>query len=335
MGSDMPDTPIADRKSLRRSVLRVLQLIFLFVWAVPALAQTNLRIGVLLPELGRAQTQALKGLSESLKQQGYIERKNLFLETRNAKGDRGALPAAAAELIGKKVDVLFTTGTRASTVAAAASSALPIVFVHPGDPAAAGMIKGGANLTGVAGYAMDKTEQRMALVKELIPGLREVQIFFDTNNPFSRSNLSLAQSAAKRLAIPVIERGVKSADELKTSFAGLATAAGTALFHIPDDLVEGESEFVFASARQKKLPTMFNEESWAVAGATASYGPSYLAMGRRAGQLIGTILRNPKSPLPAIERSEQFDFIVNYRIANFIGLKIAPALLKRADKVIR
>lgn len=330
----MIDSPIADCKALRRALLTSLLFYFLIA-ATGASAQPLARIGVLLPELGRAQSQALKGLSESLKQLGYVERKNLVMEMRNAKGDRGALPSAANELVARKVDVIFTTGTRASTVAAAATSALPIVFVHPGDPAAAGMLKTAANITGVAAYAMEKIDKRMSLLKELMPELRQLHIFFDSNNPFSRNNFAAAQSAAKKLAIPVIEHGIKSADELKTSFAGMAVAPGAALFHIPDDLVEGESEFIFANARKKKLPSMFNEESWAIAGATAAYGPSYLEMGRRAGVLIGSILKSPRSALPAIERAEKFDLIVNFRGADYIGLKIPPALLKRADKVIR
>lgn len=334
----MSDAPTAEHKSPRRSAARILPallLFFLLSAASRASAQPLARIGVLLPELGRAQSQALKGFSESLKQLGYVERKNLVVETRNAKGDRGALPSAAKDLIARKVDAIFTTGTRASTVAADATRTLPIVFVHPGDPATAGMLKTAANITGVAAYATEKIEKRMSLLKELMPELRELHIFFDSNNPFSRNNFAAAQGAAKNLAIPVIEHGVKSADELKSSFAGMAIAPGAALFHIPDDLVEGESEFIFANARKKKLPSMFNEESWAIAGATAAYGPSYLEMGRRAGVLIGGILKSSTGTLPAIERADRFELIVNYRGANYIGLKIPPALLKRADKVIR
>jgi len=335
----MTDAPIADCRLPRRPAPIVLVSLLFLTAVCPAAAAQTARVGVLLPELGRAQSQALKGLNESLKKLGYVERQNLILETRNAKGDRAALPAAAAELVARKVDVIFTTGTRASTVAAAATSTLPIVFVHPGDPGSAGMIKApherSANLTGVAAYAMEKVDKRMSLLKELMPELREAHIFFDSNNAFSRANFTAAQSAAKKLAIPVIERGIKSADELKTSFTGMAVAPGAALFHVPDDLVEGESEFIFANARRKKLPSMFNEESWAIAGATAAYGPSYLEMGRRAGAIVGAILSNPKSALAAIERAEKFELIVNYRNANYIGLKLAPQLLKRADKVIR
>ena len=319
--------------------LAALALWFILSAAAQAQAQTTARIGVLLPELGRAQSQSLKGMHEELKRLGYIERKNLLVETRNAKGDRSALRPAADELVKLKVAAIFTTGTRATTVAAGAGSAIPIVFVHPGDPVAAGMVKSmsepARNLTGIAGFAVDKTEKRLALLKELIPELREVHIFFDSNNNFSRDNFALAQAAAKKLGLAVVDHGVKSADELKTTLNSMRAQPGAALFHVPDDLVEGEAEFIFTTARQKKLPSMFNEESWAIQGATAAYGPSYLDMGRRAGAMIGRILKNPQTALTAIERADKFDFIVNYRTANFIGLRLPPAVLKRADKVIR
>ena len=307
--------------------------------AAEAQSQINTRIGVLLPELGRAQSQSLKGLHEELQRLGYIERKNLTVETRNAKGDRGALRPAADDLVARKVAVIFTTGTRATMAAAGASAKIPVVFVHPGDPVAAAMVKNqnepAQNLTGIAGFAVEKTEKRLELLKELIPELREVHIFFDSNNNFSRDNFALAQAAAKKLGLAVAAHGVKAADELKTTLSAMRIAPGAALFHVPDDLVEGEAEFIFTTARQKKLPSMFNEESWAIQGATAAYGPSYLDMGRRAGAIVGQILKNPKAALPAVQRADKFDFIVNYRTANFMGMKIAPSVLKKADKVIR
>lgn len=326
-------------KSLWPAAGQLFALVLLLSAAAEAQSQIKTRIGVLLPELGRAQSQSLKGLHEELTRLGYIERKNLIVETRNAKGDRGALRPAAEDLVARKVAVIFTTGTRATMAAAGASAEIPVVFVHPGDPVAAAMVKNlndpARNLTGIAGFAVEKTEKRLELLRELIPELREVHIFFDSNNNFSRDNFALAQAAAKKLGLTVVAHGVKAADELKTTLSGMGIAPGVALFHVPDDLVEGEAEFIFTTARQKKLPSMFNEESWAIQGATAAYGPSYLDMGRRAGALIGHIIKNPKAALPAVQRADKFDFIVNYRTANFMGMKIAPSVLKKADKVIR
>jgi putative ABC transport system substrate-binding protein len=314
----------------------------LLLWLIGASAQAQThvpRIGVLVQEMGRAQSQAFKGVSAELKQLGYQERKNLFFELRNAKGDRSALQTAAKELAAKKVDAIFTAGSRATLAAIAASQDIPLVFVHPGDPIAAGLIKSTAdsprNLTGVAAYAAETTEKRLALLKEIIPGLTTIHVFFDANSSFSRDNFARAEAAAKKLAIQLADHGVKSTDELKTTLGNLNYQAGAAIFQIADDLIESEAEFIFATARQKKIPTMFNEESWAINGATAAYGPNYHEMGRHAGKILDLVMKGkPPATLP-IERAAKFDLTINYRAAKFIGLELPAPLLKKADKVIR
>ena len=319
--------------------MNYLALMVVLLVAPYAEAQTQARVGILVPEMGRAQSQVLKGLNEELKRLGFQERKNLLLETRNAKGDRGALQPAAADLVARKVDVIFTTGTRATLAAASATGNLPIVFAHPGDPVVAGLVKNLAaptkNITGVAGFAAQMTDKRVALLKEIVPELREIHIFFDSNNNYSLENFAQTETAAKKIGLRVVAHGVKSSDELKTTFSSLRNEPGVAVFHVPDDLVEGEAAFVFDKARENKLPTMFNEESWVIQGAVAAYGPSYLDMGRHAGGILARIIKGQSPASIPIERAGKFDLVVNYRIANYIGLRLSPEILKKADKVIR
>ncbi|HEU4343236.1 MAG TPA: ABC transporter substrate-binding protein [Candidatus Binatia bacterium] len=309
---------------------------------LPASAQAQARIprvGLLLPEMGRSESESIKGIRDELKQIGYHERKTILFETRNAKGDRAALQPAAMDLVNGKVDVIFVTGTRATQVAKSAARDIPIVFIHPADPVSLGLVKStthpGGHLTGVAGLALQMTEKRLTLSKEIIPGLQRIYIFYDPNDKFSRENFLFAEEAAKKWGLQVIEHGVKSSEELKATLGGLQIGKGDALFHVPDNLVESEADFVFDTARQKKLPTMFNEETWAIKGAMAAYGPSYYQMGRQAGRLVDMILKGRKPETIAIQRAAKFDLILNYRTATFIGLTFDRELLKRADKVIR
>jgi putative ABC transport system substrate-binding protein len=302
-------------------------------------ARAQARLGILVQEMGRAQSQAIKGLGEELKRLGYQEKKNLFFETRNVKGNRAALQPAAGELLARKVSAIFTTGTSATRAAVAATLDVPIVFVYPGDPASLGLVKSNGerakNLTGAAAYATQMSEKRLLLFKEIYPALRKVVIFYDANNAFSRAQFSVVEKSAKNLDCQVVGYGIKSTDELKTTFSGLRGESGMAIFQIADDLVESEPEFVFETARQKKLPTMFNEESWAVGGAMAAYGPNYLEMGRLAARLIDKIFKGEKPAALPIERATKFDLTLNYRTASFIGFKFPPEVLKKADKVIR
>ena len=304
-----------------------------------ARAQAPARVGILVQEMGRAQSQAIKGLSEELKRIGYHERKNLFFEIRNAKGNRGALQPAAGELVAQKVKLIFTTGTSATRAAAAASTDIAVLFVHPGDPVAAGLIKNAAErdkpVTGVAAYATQTTERRLELFKEIMPALQKVAVFFDANNPLSRENFKLAESAAKKLGVQAAGYGIKSADEFKTTLASMRVENAAAIFQVADELVESEAEFLFETARAKKIATMFNEESWAISGALAAYGPNYLAMGRQAGHLADKIIKGASPSSLPFERASKFDLTINYRTARFIGLNLSAEMLKKADKVIR
>jgi len=315
-------------------------LMMLFLGApVFALAQSPARVGILVQEMERAQSQAIKGLGEGLKRLGYQERKNLFFETRNVKGNRAALQPATGELLARNVNVIFTTGTSATRAALAATRDVPIVFIHPADPVAAGLAKSTAerekNLTGVAAYSSSRTEQRVVILKEIFPALRKILVFYDANNNFSRDNFAVTEAAAKKSGLQVVGYGIKSADELKTTLGSLRGEPGSALFQIADDLFESEPEFIFTTAREKKLPTMFNEEAWAIRGALAAYGPSYLEMGRQGAGLVDKIIKGEKPASLPFERASKFDLTLNYRTAHFIGFHFSQAMLKKADKVIR
>jgi len=313
--------------------------IALLTCPVGALAQAPARMGILVQEMGRAQTQAIRGLSDELKRLGYRERNNLLIETRNVKANRAALQPAANELVAQKINVIFTTGTSATRAAMAATKDIPIVFVYPGNPVAAGITKSAEerakNLTGVAAYASQTMESRLALIKEIVPELRKILIFFDLNNSFSRDSFERAEIAANKFGLQAAGYGVKSADELKSTIAGLRAESGVAIFQVPDEVLESESEFLFETARAKKLPTMFNEESWAISGALAAYGPDYEEMGRQAGRLADKIIKGQTPASLPIERASKFALTLNYRTANFIGIRFTPAMLKKADKVIR
>jgi len=313
-------------------ITRLVATLLFFLLPIAAQGQIQ-RVGLLIPEMERPQAQSIKGLKEMLKQLGFEERRHIIFEIRDAKGDRAGLEPAAKELVAKK------TGTRATRVAKAATRDLPIVFIHPGDPIRLGLAKSlegsGANLTGVGAFASQTTEKRLAILKEILPGLRQIHVFFDSNDPFGRENFEIAKAAAQKLRLEVVEHGVKSADELKASIGQLESMMSEAIFHMPDDLVESEADFIFDTVRKKKLPTMFNEDFWAIKGAMAAYGPNYYEMGRQAARLVEAILKGRKAETLPIQRANKFDLTLNYRTANFIGVNLSQEMLKKADRVIR
>jgi putative ABC transport system substrate-binding protein len=314
-------------------------IVFLLSTTVAGAQPRPARVGVLVPELGRSQLQSIKGLREGLKQLGFVEGQSLILETRDGKGDRGNLRPLATELVTQKVNVLLTTGTRATQLAKEATREIPIVFIHPADPVSLGLVESierpGPNVTGVAGFALQMTARRLEISKEIVPGLQRLQIFYDANNKVSRENFDFARAAAGKAGLQVLEYGVKSAEELKATVAGIQNRNGDVIFYVPDDLVESEAEFLITQARQKKIPTIFDGEGWAIKGAMAVYGPSFYEMGRQAARLVEAIMKGRAPETLPVQQAGKFDLILNNRTATFVGITFSRETLKKADRVIR
>lgn len=297
------------------------------------------RIGILIAGGLQSDSQTVKGLRDGLKEIGYKEGENIQIEMRDVKGDRRALKPVAGELVNQKVSLIFTTGTRATQAAKAATKEIPIVFRHPADPVALGFVKSlsrpGVNVTGVAGLSLQMTEKRIEILKEIIPQLRRLHIFYDSNSRLSQDNFAFAQKAAAKLGAEVVENSVKSAEELKASMSGIQKREGDALLHIPDDLVDGQADFIFDTAKKVGLPTMSYEETGVTKGALVGYGPNYHQMGRQAARLVDKILKGQKPQNLPVEHAKKFDLVINLRTASAIGASIPQELLKRADRVIR
>ncbi len=144
------------------------------------------RIGILIRKAEQSDAMTINGLRTGLKELGYREGKNILIEVGNARGERGALKAAAVELVRKKKDLIFTTGSAATLATMAATTEIPIVFRHPLDPVALGFVKSmerpGGNVTGVAGLSVLQAVTILEILKEIVPTLRRVLIFYDHYN---------------------------------------------------------------------------------------------------------------------------------------------------------
>ena len=297
------------------------------------------RIGILIRRAEQSDTVTVNGLRAGLKELGYREGKNILIEFGNARGERGALKAAAVELVSKKVELIFTMGSAGTLAAMAATTEIPIVFRHPLDPVALGFVKSmerpGGNVTGVAGLSVQQAETRLEILKEIVPTLRRVLIFYNLYNPISRGHFAIAEVAATNLGLHVAAYPIKNDKELKDSINRFKKKEGDAFYHVSDVLVQSQADFIFRVARQKKLPTMFGRSAWATRGALAGYGPNYFAMGRQAASLVDEILKGARPENLPIERAKKFDLFINLRTASIIGITVPPEVLSRADKIIR
>ena len=168
----------------------------------------------------------------------------------------------------------------------------------------------------------------------MIPKLGRVVTFYDPSEGVATENARIARETARRFGVRLVERHVRSAEDIRLSLQGLKPGEVHAYFHTPAATVTLEALLIIDAARAKKLPTMFHETSLVVSGALASYGVSYSEIGRLSAKHVQRILAGtPPKSLP-VENYDKIEFALNLRTAQEIGMTISPSIRVRADKVI-
>jgi putative ABC transport system substrate-binding protein len=277
-----------------------------------------------------------QGLSET----GYVEGQNLAIEYRWAEGRYDRLPALAADLVERKVDVIAATGGNASARAAKnATSTIPIVFTGGGDLLGAGLItslaRPGGNLTGVTFMTTELMPKRLELLSELVPQARVIALLVNPNNAASAEQMSQdVQKAAdaKGVQLHILKAGAES--EIDAAFASLVQLPAGALIVGSDALFNSRRDQLVALAARHAVPAIYEWREFAAAGGLISYGTSLTGTWRRAGIYVGRILMGAKAADLPVEQPTKFELVVNLNTANALGLTVPPSILARADEVI-
>ena len=295
------------------------------------------RVGVVLQ--GGPYYAVVDGLRAGLKELGFEEGKQYILHIRDVKGDLAAVAQTARSLEQEKVDLIYGVTTSVTLAVQRATTAVPIVFYAGRDAVDAGLVKSlarpGGRLTGVQSRAGDLIPKRLEVLKEMLPKLRRVMGFYDPDNPTTREYARVARDAARQLRIELVERHVRSVDELREGLRRLKAGEVDALFSTSDAMVISQAQLIVDAAKSRKLPTMFNERTSVVAGGLASYGPSYHAAGRLAAKYVHRVLRGTSPADLPVERVDRFELVLNLKTAKAIGLTIPQSVLGRADEVIQ
>ena len=295
------------------------------------------RVGVVLE--GGPYSAAIDGLRDGLKGLGFEEGKQYSLHIRDLKGNLGAVAESARNLEQERVDLIFALATSVSGEVQRATTKVPIVFYVGRDPVTAGLVKSlakpGGRLTGVQTRAGDLVAKRLEILREAVPKLRRVLSFYDPVNPTGPENLTSAREAARQLRIELVERQVRSEDELRAGLQGLKAGEVDALFVVPDAMVISQTQLIVDAARTRKLPTMFSERTSVIAGGLASYGASFHAVGRLAAKHVHRVLQGASPADLPVERIDRFELVVNLKTAKALGLTIPQSVLGRADEIIQ
>jgi putative ABC transport system substrate-binding protein len=274
-----------------------------------------------------------QGLSET----GYVEGQNLAIEYRGAEGRYDRLPALAAELVGRKVDVIVAQADVSALAAKSATSTIPIVFVA-GDPVAVGLVaslaRPGANLTGVSIMTIELIPKRFELLSELVPQAKSIALLVNPNNAFAERVIQDAHETAqaKGLQLHILKAGAEG--EFQTAFASLVQAQAGALLVSPDSFFISRREELVALAARSAVPAIYEWREFTAAGGLISYGTSLIGIYRQVGIYAGKILSGAKPVDLPVQQPTTFELVVNLKTAKALGLTVPQSILARADEVI-
>jgi putative ABC transport system substrate-binding protein len=270
---------------------------------------------------------------------GYVEGQNIAIERRYANGQMDRLPQLAAELAHLPLDVILTQSFPAALAAKQATSTIPIVVMGAGDPVATGLVasfaRPGGNITGVSALETELSGKRLELLKEAFPKLARVAVLWNAADFGMTLKFREIELAAQALRVAVQASAVRELKDFDGVFSEMMRKRPDALFVITDPLTQLNRKQLLELATKSRLPAMYENSPYVDDGGLMAYGPSQAENLQIALHHVDKILKGTKvSELP-IEQPTKFEFIVNLKTAKQLGVTIPPAVLARADRVIR
>jgi putative ABC transport system substrate-binding protein len=297
-------------------------------------------IGFLSPGPPGAGGPLLGGFRLGLSEAGYNEGQNVAIEYHWVEAsDR--LATMAADLIGRKVDLIVAITDPVARTAQTASSTIPIVFFIGGDPVANGLVvslaRPGGNLTGVTIFGDELNPKRLELLSELVPEAWMIALLVNPNNPLGVAGPAISskmQEAARSKGVQLRIVNAASEREIDAAFATLAELQVRALIIDTDLFFFGQREQIGALAARYSIPAIYYRREFVTAGGLLGYGPSFATAYRQAGVYAGKVLGGTRpSDLPVLQPAK-FELVINAKAGRALGLAIPPTLLAQADEVI-
>jgi putative ABC transport system substrate-binding protein len=277
-----------------------------------------------------------RGLGEA----GYVEGQNVAVEYRWADDQYDRVPAMAADLVNRKVDVIATIGSVTTVNAArnAAGATIPIVFGTGGDPVALGLVtsvpRPGANLTGVSYLVADLAPKRLDLLVRAVPRAKRIALLVNPKNPNSERNVKDTLDAANLLGVRLLVVKASTEGEIDEAFATMVSEGAGAVVIQADPFIHSRREQLLALASRLAIPAIYTWREFAAEGGLMSYGPNLGDVYRQIGNYVGRILKGAApADLPVVQPTT-FELVVNMKTAQALGLVMPPSILAGADEVI-
>jgi len=298
------------------------------------------RIGMLVSN-GTASSQRnwLNAFMQGLHELGYVQGQNIIIERRDPEGRTERYSELAAELARLKVDVLVTGGLTGAGAAHKATTTIPIVIAAGGDPVRVGLVSSlarpGGNVTGNTAISPDLSTKALELIKEALPKVSRVAIFWNPEGSASVVAFKEAETVAPSLGLLPLSAEIRRGEDLKPAFDSLGQRRAEALLVLQSNVPSANMKRFVELAAKHRLPAMYWEREFVEAGGLMSYGASFTALYHRAATYVDKILKGTKPADLPVEQPTKFELVINLKTAKQIGLTIPPNVLARADKVIK
>jgi putative ABC transport system substrate-binding protein len=279
----------------------------------------------------------IRSFREGLGELGYVEGQNILVEDHYADDRLDRLVQLAADLARQPVVVIVALGTPEAVAARDATSTIPIVFTMSGDPVATGLVasvaRPGGNVTGVSNLVAELTGKRMELLTEVVPGLARLAYLSAADNPVTAANVRQARDAAQALGLQLQLHLLRGPDDVESALAAAIDQGSQAVMaQLNVALLYPE---ILSLTMQRQLPVMYAESRPVHAGGLMGYGANALANPRRAATYVDKILKGAKPADLPVEQPREFEFVINIKTAQALGLTIPQQVLLQATEVLQ
>jgi len=280
-----------------------------------------------------------QAFKEGLRDAGYTEKGDVVIEWRTASGDYARLPALAADLVERKVEVIVVAGTVAAQAVKRATSTIPIVIVNVADPVGSGLVtnlaRPGGNVTGFSNMVAELSAKRLQLLKEAIPRVTRIAVLRNPDTPWQTRAIDDLRAAGAALSVELNVVDARKPEDFGAAFTAARRAHAHAVYVLDNPLFNYHRVMLVKQATKARFPAIYGAREFPEEGGLMSYGANSGDLFRRSAGYVDKILKGAKPGDLPIEQPTKFELVINLKTAKTLGITIPESILLRADEVIR
>jgi putative ABC transport system substrate-binding protein len=295
-------------------------------------------VGFVNSSTAQAQVLFAAAYRRGLEESGFVEGKNVLIESRWADGQYNRLPELIGDLIKRNVAVLMAGGPPAAIAAKKATSTIPVVFTTGDDPVQVGLVSSInrplGNVTGVHVLFTELESKKLGLLREVVPNAGLIAVLVNPTFPNAKSQMQELRTTADKLGQRLQIINASSERDLDAAFASMKQLQASALLVAADPFFNSYRDKIVSLAAKYAIPAVYEQRAFAAVGGLMSYGTNLAEAYRQAGVYTGRILKGEKPADMPVVLSNKFEFVINLKVAKTLGLNVSANVLSTADDVI-